>query len=40
MSILSIVAHLCGIGNFVLSLLNYLDNRKKRKDNADEKIKG
>jgi hypothetical protein len=40
MSILNIVVQLCGIANFVLSLLNYLDNRKKRKDNADDEIKG
>jgi hypothetical protein len=39
MSILSIVVQLCGIGNFVLSLLNYLENRKKR-DNADDKNEG
>jgi hypothetical protein len=39
MSILNIVVQLCGIANFVLSLLNYLDNRKKR-DNADDKNEG
>jgi hypothetical protein len=39
MNILNIVVQLCGIANFVLSLLNYLDNRKKR-DNADDKNEG
>jgi hypothetical protein len=37
MDILTFVVQFCSIVNCVLSVLNYLENRRKRKDDADEK---
>jgi hypothetical protein len=37
MDILTFVVQFCSIVNCVLSVLNYLEKRRKRKDDADEK---
>jgi hypothetical protein len=36
MNLLTIIANLCNIGTFILSIKVYLENRRKRKDDADE----
>jgi hypothetical protein len=36
MDILTFVVQFCSIVNCILSVLNYLENRRKRKDDADE----
>jgi hypothetical protein len=38
MNLLTIIANLCIIGTFILSIKVYLENRRKRKDDADEKF--
>jgi hypothetical protein len=36
MNLLNLIVQLCNIGTFILSLKSYLENRRKRKDDADE----
>jgi hypothetical protein len=36
MNLLNVIANLCNIGTFILSIKVYLENRRKRKDDADE----
>jgi hypothetical protein len=36
MNILNVIANLCNIGTFILSIKVYLENRRKRKDDADK----
>jgi hypothetical protein len=38
MNLLTIIANLCNIGTFILSIKVYLENRRKRKDDANEKF--
>jgi hypothetical protein len=40
MNILNFVAQISSIVSLILSLKVYLENRRKRKDDADEKLEG